>query len=433
MNLLLKRLSILLMLLLFGTAIIACDRTTVTTQTTNPGTTTTETTTQENTTTSTPWQTEVEIRVSGSYKTVYELGEALDTSLMVVESVNGLGFKMQITSENYTITGYDANTVGIQVVSINYKDLSTTFAVYVKEAMTFANFTLELTLPTKTSYSVGEEFDPTGLVVKLVAEDESYITLSNTQYTVSGFSSSTSGTKNITVSTLGLETSFTITVTGSNNLSAYYQSAEGLTGQALKLQLRTIVTTGFVAQTYGSGNTILGISDRDPNNPSNVYLLYNGASVSGTWDQGSTWNKEHVWPKSLLGIGELGNSDKNIATDMHNLRACNPSINSSRGNKYYANATNSLSFGPSAVFKDDHRGDVARIIFYMAVRYSILSIVNTNGSISTYQFAQLDVLLEWHELDPVDNFERNRNEVIFSYQKNRNPFIDYPHFVDLIW
>jgi len=58
-------------------------------------------------------------------------------------------------------------------------------------------------------------------------------------------------------------------------------------------------------------------------------------------------------------------------------------------------------------------------------------LVNTTPTV--YQMAMLDVLLQWNLDDPVDDFERNRNEVIFTYQHNRNPFIDYPEFVPLIW
>jgi endonuclease I len=73
---------------------------------------------------------------------------------------------------------------------------------------------------------------------------------------------------------------------------------------------------------------------------------------------------------------------------------------------------------------DDVKGDVARIVFYMATMYSNLNI-NLLGD--------LDMLIDWHFLDPVDDFERNRNEVIYSYQKNRNPYIDNPDYVELVW
>ena len=67
----------------------------------------------------------------------------------------------------------------------------------------------------------------------------------------------------------------------------------------------------------------------------------------------------------------------------------------------------------------------------MMTMYSILDLVNSSPSV--YEMALLDVILQWHELDPVDDFERHRNDVIYSYQKNRNPYIDYPEFVELIW
>jgi endonuclease I len=432
MNSFIKKLSILFMILMVGMSSIACDFfTQATTTSITTGTTiTTETTTTEHITTGTYWQLIQEIQISGSYKTVYELGESLDTSLMVVETVNGLGFKTALSSEDYTISGYNANSSGIQVITVTYsngyEDLIDTFVVYVKEAMTFANFHLEVTEPTKTEYELGEDFDPTGLVVKLVAEDESYITLSNTQYQITGFSSSVGGEKTITVSTLGLETTFTVTVTGSISLSTYYQSAEGLTGSALKSQLHTIINTGFVGVTYGDARYMLDDTDRDPNNSNNVILLYLGTSVSGAWDGGVTWNREHVWPQSLLGVA-ADNGTVNAASDLQNLKPANPSVNSSRGNKYYDDMTTSVSYAPRV----EVRGDIARILLYMEVMYSIYHLINSTPAVN--QMALLDVLLSWHELDPVDSFEMNRNEVIYTLQKNRNPFIDYPHFVELIW
>jgi len=112
---------------------------------------------------------------------------------------------------------------------------------------------------------------------------------------------------------------------------------------------------------------------------------------------------------------------------LHNLKPSNPSINSSRGNKYYDYITSTVAYEP----RDEVKGDLARILLYMWTMYEILSLVDSAPS--TYQMALLTVLLEWHDIDPVDDFERNRNEVIYSHQNNRNPYIDYPEFVDLIW
>ena len=150
-------------------------------------------------------------------------------------------------------------------------------------------------------------------------------------------------------------------------------------------------------------------------------MIYTGWSVSGVWDAGATWNREHVWPQSLLGY------DTTMSADLHNLKPADPGTNSSRSNKYYDYMTTSASYEP----RDEVKGDVARILFYMMIRYSALDLVDTAPN--TYQMGLLGVLLEWHYLDPVDDFERNRNEVIYSYQNNRNPFIDYEHFAELIF
>jgi endonuclease I len=214
---------------------------------------------------------------------------------------------------------------------------------------------------------------------------------------------------------------------GDIELSEYYASAENLSGNALLLELRSIINTGLVRVSYGDARYILNITDRDPNNPNNVILVYLGTSVSGTWDGGTTWNREHVWPQSLMMTSNLTNTSKNIGSDLHNLKPANPSANSSRGNKYYDYTTTTLSYAPRA----EVRGDLARILFYMVVMYDILELIN--GTPTLYQMAMLNTLLEWHIQDPVDDFERNRNEIIFDYQQNRNPFIDYPEFVEMIW
>jgi uncharacterized repeat protein (TIGR02543 family) len=205
------------------------------------------------------------------------------------------------------------------------------------------------------------------------------------------------------------------------DLMTYYDNAEGLSGTALVSALRTIVNTGFVYKSYDDARYILDETDADPNNPSNVILIYTGWSVSGVWDAGATWNREHVWPQSLLGY------DTAMSADLHNLKPADPGTNSSRSNKYFDYITDADSYEP----RDEVKGDVARILLYMTIKWDTLTLVDTVPS--TYEMALLSVLLEWHELDPVDDFERNRNEVIYSYQNNRNPFIDYPHFVELIY
>ncbi len=208
------------------------------------------------------------------------------------------------------------------------------------------------------------------------------------------------------------------------DLMAYYDDAEGLQGESLELALNAIVNNGFTGVSYGDARYILDETDRDPNNPNNLILVYLRTSVSGVWDSGATWNREHVWPQSLLGVS-ASNSSINIASDLFNLMPADPRENSSRSNNPY-----------TAIFSgyephDDVKGDVARALFYMVIMYDHLELVDTAPGV--YEMGYLSELLEWHLSDPVDDFERNRLEVIFSYQNNRNPFVDYPHFVELIF
>lgn len=247
---------------------------------------------------------------------------------------------------------------------------------------------------------------------------------------------------------------FTSPITGSTTLYAvfegiqgtytgYYEGADGLTGTTLKDFLRNLVTTGYIGVSYGDARYLMGYTDRDLLMTQMVRNIYDGARVSYVWDSGASWNREHVWPQSRMGV-EVSNSSINIGSDIHNLRAATPSVNSSRGNKNFDWTTTASSYYPG----DADRGDVARILFYMVIRYSQLQLVNGNPiDDGTLWIGNLSALLEWHVLDPVDDFERQRNERIFTgasiaidtssnkflRQNNRNPFIDHPEFVELIW
>lgn len=222
----------------------------------------------------------------------------------------------------------------------------------------------------------------------------------------------------------------TYTVTDNDYLSmdlmTYYDDAEGLDGTDLEAALRTIINTGFSGVSYGDARYYLDDTDADPNNPNNLILVYQQISVSGVWDSGTTWNREHVWPQSLLGLS-VTNSSINEGSDLHNLKPADPGENSSRSNKYFANITDADSYEPPLEVK----GDIARILFYMIIMYDHLELVD--GEPSIYQMGDLQTLLSWNDLDPVDDFERDRNEEIYSIQGNRNPFIDYEHFVELIF
>ena len=283
---------------------------------------------------------------------------------------------------------------------------------------------------TVKAYSVGDTYDEPGCIA--TDDVDGVITCDHNgtvntavigEYTVSYFAEDSSGNVGYLDVTYVVMRDATLLDT---DLSTYYDSAEGLYGTDLLLALRTIINTGIFRTSYDEDRYILDETDRDPNNSSNVILVYLGTSVSGVWDAGVTWNREHVWPQSLLGE-DVSGSDRNSASDLHNLKPADPGTNSSRSNKYYDNTTTTVSYAPRAAVK----GDLARILFYMEVMYDYLELIN--GVPATYQMAMLDTLIDWHENDAVDTFEQNRNDVIYSYQFNRNPFIDYPHLFELIY
>lgn len=233
------------------------------------------------------------------------------------------------------------------------------------------------------------------------------------------------------------------------SLSEYYRGAEGLSGQELKNLLNNKIK-GHYTYGYSSTTDLLKKTDEDPNNPLNVILFYTGRSEPKSSYNNQIWNKEHVWAKSH---GNFGTSIP-AGSDIHNLRPADNQVNSIRSNydfdeggkivdcnrgyglgSSYSYYRSGYSFEP----RDEVKGDVARILFYMATRYEgegtepdlELNDKVQNGTAPYH--GRLSVLLRWNKEDPVDNFERNRNEVIYGYQNNRNPFIDYPHFADLIW
>ncbi|RYM35735.1 ribonuclease [Brumimicrobium glaciale] len=235
----------------------------------------------------------------------------------------------------------------------------------------------------------------------------------------------------------------------------YYNSAEGLKGTNLKAALNDIID-GHVKFPYTSSNTdvwdILKETDKDTIDPSKVILLYTGWTVDAAqeYNRGGGWTREHVWAKSR---GNFGTS-QGAGTDVHALRPCDVSVNSARSNRWFDcgdyeyidgdGATGSYTSSSSWVWepRDMVKGDVARMIFYMATRYEgesgeldlfMIDSIPSDNKTKAPVHGRLSVLLQWHNDDPVDDWELNRNEVIYSYQGNRNPFIDRPEFVEGIW
>jgi len=376
-----------------------------------------------------PAPVELAITITPPSKLVYAQNEMIDLTGLVVRVIVSNGTVVVLKSSEYTVTGFSSATAGTKSILVTYKTFTARFSIVInEEVVPLTKVSLEITPPTKLSYEINESINLTGLGVKVVWSNGSKTTLTSSEYMVTSVTLNQAGPLNVFVAHLDLEASFQIIVNANSNFITmeYYEDADGLVGNALLLALRTILNRGFVPIEYGAARYILNISDRDPNNANNVILVYRGTSVNGTWDDGITWNREHVWPQSLLGVS-VTNTTKNAGSDLQNLKPANPSENSSRGNKYFDNTLTTVSYVP----RNEVKGDVARILFYMVAMYNHLELVNRIPN--TYEMAWFNTLLSWHEQDPVDDFERNRNEVIATHQKNRNPFIDYPEFVNLIW
>ncbi|MFE9396560.1 endonuclease I family protein [Streptomyces flavidovirens] len=233
-------------------------------------------------------------------------------------------------------------------------------------------------------------------------------------------------------------------VAAASDVSSYYAAADGKTGAALKSALHTIISSQSTVS-YDQVWTALKNTDQDPANTANVIELYTGKSIAKTRNGGNTgdWNREHVWAKSH---GDFGTTT-GPGTDLHHLRPEDVTVNNIRGNKDFDNGGSTVS-GATGNYTDADsfeprnavKGDVARMILYMAVRYdggdgfADLEPNDRVGNGSLPAIGRLSVLKQWSLQDPPDTFEQRRNEVIYStYQHNRNPFIDHPEWVESIW
>lgn len=238
--------------------------------------------------------------------------------------------------------------------------------------------------------------------------------------------------------------------------SGYYDDIYGY-GNTLKGVLHDLLRTTHSTQfSYNAIINQLKHTDEDPDNPNNLIEIYTGWSVdkesfgSGTTD----WNREHTWSKSHGGFGDVAPA----GTDLHHLRPCDSTVNSTKSNKYFDNGgTVVTDASPPAGYsgntgckqssytwepRDADKGDVARMMMYMAVRYEgtdtsydlelVDHIYNEHAS-GLPLYGKLATLLQWHVEDPPDAWEIRRNNRIAESQGNRNPFIDIPGYAARIW
>ena len=226
----------------------------------------------------------------------------------------------------------------------------------------------------------------------------------------------------------------------------YYNGTEGKSGDQLKHALHDIVKN-HVDFTYNQAKYLINYSDADPQNPANVILFYSqisrNASLYGS--VAGTINREHVWAKShgnFVGIRPMDG-------DALNLRPADAIVNMNRGNLDFDNvqpngtqdATATSCWYSQSAYEPGplSKGQVARILFYMATRYEgtdgemDLELVPKTKNYPEAKFGNLTTLLEWNTQYPPSALERQRNDRIFRIQQNRNPFVDHPEFADLIW
>jgi endonuclease I len=290
--------------------------------------------------------------------------------------------------------------------------------------------------------------------------------------------------------------------------AGYYDGISGLTGEALKNALNDIIRMNYLTSIttdthFEAAYTdkdlddmdvwkMLRDADEDPDNSENIILFYSGYSwpkecqdtntdllpdycfINNDRDEDYTeWNREHIWSKSHGDFEDedgyaleesFGGYALGAHTDGHHLVAAERAMNSTKNNRFFDDCHDGINddnlvdreFGNYTCGdwyfepRDEVKGDVARMLFYMATRYEgedgdfvDLELTNNlylyealetaiqNSKLPYYE--NLEVLLRWHLEDPVDEWELERNESIYQIQGNRNPFIDHPEWVELIW
>ncbi|WMS88405.1 endonuclease [Pleionea litopenaei] len=276
-----------------------------------------------------------------------------------------------------------------------------------------------------------------------------------------------------------LITSLSTTLTYAAPPSGYYDNINVSSGQSLHDSLHAIIDD-HQRYPYSSSVTdtwdILEQADQDPSNSSRVIAIYENASYAKQGGGNSYYNREHSWPKSY---GFPDDHPGNYPyTDTHHLFISNIDYNSARANKPFANCASSCEAWPTQANNGSggspseqnltsgdftqgkwqawsgRRGDVARALMYMAVRYdggthgqtghsepdlrltddlSLIASSSTGSNLSVAYMGLKSILLQWHQQDPVDDQERQRNDVIYSFQGNRNPFVDHPEFATCVF
>ncbi len=231
-----------------------------------------------------------------------------------------------------------------------------------------------------------------------------------------------------------------------SQIPTYYNDVNlNLTGTALRDELATkVINTHTTTLSYDW--TVIQQTDLDPNDNSKVLLIYGSNDSDGNYvtdktrsvnsnggTAGTHWNREHTYAKSL-GTPDLGTSGP--GADVHHLRASDITINGNRGSLLFASGSGVAGTSGSGWYPgDEWKGDVARMMMYMYLRYGTRCLPSNVaiGTTNTVDANMIDLLVAWNAEDPVSTYETNRNTILETAQGNRNPFIDNPAFATTIW
>ena len=250
----------------------------------------------------------------------------------------------------------------------------------------------------------------------------------------------------------------------------YYNSATG-NGYTLKTQLKSIISNGHIDQGYSAlydayvlsdndsfyenDNTVLDMYSENPSGSDSYNYNHNDRTCGNYNSENDCYNREHIFPQGFF------NEQLPMRTDIHHVVPTDGYVNNRRANYPFGEVTNDTwisnngskvgqnTFGSYSgiVFEpiDEFKGDIARMLLYFAVRYEDEVTDNswdnhtiTNNPLNgtnnqVYEVWYLQLLYKWHNDDPVSDREIKRNNEAYNFQGNRNPFIDYPEYVDLIW
>lgn len=262
--------------------------------------------------------------------------------------------------------------------------------------------------------------------------------------------------------------------------TGYYNSATG-NGFTLKTQLHSIIsnntnalnsssnygglwtlftTNAFRDTYYENDNSLLDVYSEKPTLPDSYNFISTSQQCGNYTNEGDCYNREHTVPQSYF-----GNSTYPMYSDAHFVLPTDGKVNAQRDDYPYGKvntanwtSTNGSKLGPNlnsgysagytlTVFEpiDEFKGDIARCLFYFVTNYENQLVTFYNNSTSTskimfdgttnHSFSPtfLNILLKWHLMDPVSPYEIGKNNAVYLFQGNRNPFIDHPEYVCQIW